>query len=335
MPAFDMHSRHVLTAEAQDASAVVAGALGPGTRVLHAAALTEGASRRTTALLVEDGDGVRRKLVLQQGRADSDRAMATEAELMIRAAAAGVPAPAVLAASDDPDRPGAPYTLLEHVDGETRPQRIFADPALAPARAGLARRCGEVLAAVHRVPTGGLGLTAVADPLAVLRERYDATGAAVPTFELALRALARDRPPPRPGGLVHGDFRMGNLIVAPDGLAAVLDWELAHVGDPVEDLGWLCTKAWRFRQLPVVGGFGEVDDLLAGYRAGGGRPVERAELRWWMLYGTLNWGVICLTMLADHLRGTVRSVDRVAIGRRVAEQEWDLLDLLESPGEAL
>jgi aminoglycoside phosphotransferase (APT) family kinase protein len=318
--------------EGPDSADVVARAIGPHARVLRADALTQGASRRTTALVV-DVDGVERRFVLQQGRAESGRVMTTEAELMVRAVAAGVPAPVVVAASDDPEEPGAPYTLTEHIDGETRPHRILADPALAGVRAGLARRCGEVLAAVHRTDPGGLGLAIAYDPVRTLRDQYDAADAPVPTFELAFRELAGARPPARPAALVHGDFRMGNMIVsadAPGGLAAVLDWELAHVGDPLEDLGWLCTKAWRFRQRPVVGGFGEVDDLLAGYTGAGGAPVAPGELRWWTVYGTLRWGVICLTMLDDHLRGAVRSVDRVAIGRRVAEQEWDLLDLLDA-----
>lgn len=316
----------MLTVDGSDLAAVVTSAIGPGARVVRADALTNGASRTTTALVVADGDALRR-LVLQQGRAESGRGMRTEAGVMVRAAAAGVPAPVVLAASDDPAEPGSPYTLCEHVDGEARPQRILADPALD--RAGLARRCGEVLAMIHQVPADGLGPAVTTDPVRALRDQYDGVDAPVPTFELAFRELAGARPPARPAALVHGDFRMGNMIVspaAPGGLAAVLDWELAHLGDPLEDLGWLCTKAWRFRQRPVVGGFGEVDDLLAGYAAGGGTPVDRAELRWWTVLGTLRWGVICLTMLDDHLRGAVRSVDRVAIGRRVAEQEWDLLD---------
>jgi aminoglycoside phosphotransferase (APT) family kinase protein len=320
----------VLTKEGPDLAAVVANVLGPRVRLLRADAMTNGASRRTTALVVDDGD-VERRFVLQQGRAESGRIMRTEAAVMVRAVAAGVPAPVVVAASDDPDEPGTPYTLCEHVDGEARPQRIFADPALD--RAALARRCGEVLAAIHRTSPDGLGLGGIDDPVGALRDQYDAVDAPVPTFELAFRELAGSRPPARPSGLVHGDFRMGNMIVsasAPGGLAAVLDWELAHVGDPLEDLGWLCTGAWRFRQRPVVGGFGDVDDLLAGYTAGGGDPVGRAELRWWTVFGTLRWGVICLTMLDDHLRGAVRSVDRVAIGRRVAEQEWDLLNILDA-----
>jgi aminoglycoside phosphotransferase (APT) family kinase protein len=309
----------------------VARAIGPRARVLRADALTEGASRWTTALVVADGD-VERRLVLQQGRTGSGRVMTTEAQLMVRAVAAGVPAPVVVAATDDPAEPGSPYTLTEHVDGETRPHRILTDPALAGARAGLARRCGEVLAAIHRTAPDGLDLAVAADPVRTLRDQYDAADSPVPAFELAFRELARSRPPARPTGLVHGDFRMGNLIVsadAPGGLAAVLDWELAHVGDQLEDLGWLCTKAWRFRRPPVVGGFGEVADLLAGYTGAGGSPVSPVELRWWTAYGALRWGVICLTMFDDHLRGAVRSVDRVAIGRRVAEQEWDVLDLLE------
>jgi len=265
--------------------------------------------------------------VLQQAQPGAAGTMLVEAELMRRAAAAGVPVPEVVAASDDPGTPGAPYALTGHVAGETLPQRILAD-----CPPGLAHRCGEVLAAIHRVDPTGIDLPAADDPVRALRDSYDQVGAAVPTFELAFRELARDRPPARPRGLVHGDFRMGNLVVsadAPGGLAAVLDWELAHVGDPVEDLGWLCTKAWRFRRPAVVGGFGEVDELLAGYAAGGGAPVEPAELRWWTVFGTLRWGVLCLSMLQSHLDGQVRSVDRVAIGRRVAEQEWDLLDLLE------
>jgi aminoglycoside phosphotransferase (APT) family kinase protein len=319
----------VASKEGPDLAGVVASAIGPRARILRADALTEGASRWTTALVVADGD-TERRLVLQQGRVDNGRMMTTEAQLMVRAVAAGVPAPVVVAATDDPAEPGAPYTLTEHIDGETRPHRILADPALAGVRAGLARRCGEVLAAIHRTAPEGLDLPVAADPVLTLRDQYDAADAPVPTFELAFRELAASRPPARPAGLVHGDFRMGNMIVsagAPGGLAAVLDWEIAHVGDQLEDLGWLCTKAWRFREEPVVGGFGEVEDLLAGY--GGDSAVTPGELRWWTAYGTLRWGVICLTMFDEHLRGAVSSVDRVAIGRRVAEQEWDLLDLLE------
>ena len=128
--------------------------------------------------------------------------------------------------------------------------------------------------------------------------------------------------------MVHGDFRLGNLFGGPEGLRAVLDWELVHLGDPLEDLGWLCVRAWRFGAEPRVGGFGTVDDLVAAYEAESGRQVDRDALDWWEVLGTLKWGIICAMQAATHLTGMVRSVELAAIGRRVCEVESDLLELL-------
>jgi hypothetical protein len=122
---------------------------------------------------------------------------------------------------------------------------------------------------------------------------------------------------------------LGNLVVDADGLAAVLDWELAHLGDPIEDLAWMCVKAWRFREQLPVGGVGRFDELLDAYAAAGGRIVERDAFRWWLVFNTLKWGVICEWQAAAHFTGAQRSVELAAIGRRVAEQEWDLLELLD------
>ena len=134
---------------------------------------------------------------------------------------------------------------------------------------------------------------------------------------------------------MHGDFRNGNLVVGPDGLRAVLDWELAHLGDPLEDLGWLCVKSWRFGVTDQrVGGFGDVDALSAGYLDAGGEPVDAARLAWWEAFGTLKWGVICEVQAQTHLQGLVRSVELATLGRRIAEMEWDLLDLLEPDAPA-
>jgi hypothetical protein len=148
-------------------------------------------------------------------------------------------------------------------------------------------------------------------------------------FELALDWLGAHPPPEREPVLVHGDFRLGNLIVGPDGLRAVLDWELTHLGNPAEDLGWLCVKAWRFGAAPPAAGLGSREELLAAYRAAGGADISPGELRWWEVLGTLRWGVICLTQAWAHLSGAHRSVELAAIGRRVCEQEWDLLLLLD------
>ena len=127
---------------------------------------------------------------------------------------------------------------------------------------------------------------------------------------------------------VHGDFRTGNLLVGPDGLRAVLDWELAHAGDAAEDIGWLCAPAWRFGGPGPVGGFGALDDLLEGYAAAGGAVIDPVRVRWWQVYATVKWAVICALQASAHLSGATRSVELAAIGRRVCESEWDLCTLL-------
>ena len=127
---------------------------------------------------------------------------------------------------------------------------------------------------------------------------------------------------------MHGDLRMGNVIVDERGLAAVIDWELVHVGDPLEDLAWLCVKAWRFGAPLEVGGVGTIDQLVAAYEGAGGRPVDRDAFHWWLVQKTLQWGIGCMGQAWAHLSGAVRSHELAAIGRRVAEQEWDLIELL-------
>jgi hypothetical protein len=133
--------------------------------------------------------------------------------------------------------------------------------------------------------------------------------------------------------VVHGDLRLGNLLVDHDGLRAVLDWELAHLGDPLEDLGWFCVRAWRFGSPLPAGGVASREVLVAAYEAAGGRSVDMEALRWWELLGTLKWGVICVMQAWGHLSGMSRSVELATIGRRVCENEWDLLGLL--PGGPL
>ena len=169
------------------------------------------------------------------------------------------------------------------------------------------------------------------DPLPTWRAMLDGLGQPHPAFELA--AAVATRPPAAERGarrIVHGDFRNGNLIVGPEGVRAVLDWELAHVGDPMEDLGWLCVKAWRFGvDDSRVGGFGDEADLFAAYESAGGGPVDPAVVRWWEVLGTLKWGIMCIVQAMTHLSGATRSVELAAIGRRVCENEWDLLELVD------
>ena len=178
-----------------------------------------------------------------------------------------------------------------------------------------------------------MGLTDV-DQLTEWRQRLDDMGDTTATFEWAFRWLDAHRPAPSPSRLVHGDFRMGNLIVDESGLAAVLDWELVHIGEPYEDLAWFSIRAWRFGAPEHLGagGLGSVESFLSAYEAAAGAPVDRETFRWWLTLATLRWGVICRFQAERHLSGQTPSVELAAIGRRVSETEWDVLDLLEGGG---
>jgi aminoglycoside phosphotransferase (APT) family kinase protein len=217
---------------------------------------------------------------------------------------------------------------MDFVPGETIPRRILRDDAYASVRPALARQCGTILADLHRIPLVEAPGLPGGDALEQLRSLADRLSQPHPTFELAFRWLAEHKPTRTAEAVVHGDFRNGNLIIGAEGIRAVLDWELAHRGDPLEDLGWLCVKAWRFGEALPVGGFGTTEDLVAAYEGAGGTAVDGAALHWWMVLGTLRWGIICIVQTLTHVMGMVRSVELAAIGRRVCEVEWDLLELL-------
>ena len=223
---------------------------------------------------------------------------------------------------------GAAFVVMTRVEGESIPRRILRDPAYAAARPLLAAQCGGSLAKIHTIPPAAVPGLESRDELAALRTLLADYGQPHPAFELAIRWLEENRPQSAVPRVVHGDFRNGNFIVGPEGIRAVLDWELAHLGDPLEDLGWLCVKAWRFGEEPVVGGFGSVDDLVAAYEAESGTVVDRAALHWWQVLGTLKWGIICIHQAERHRSGATRSVELATVGRRVAENEWELLQLL-------
>ena len=312
---------------------VVSIALGVVAAIENLRALTGGASRSTWAFDAVTPEE-RRALILRIGPPDDVHAsMELEARVQAVAAAAGTPVPHVLVADNSAAALGNPFLICEEVEGETIARRIDRQLEKAggqTARSELLSQCAQALAAIHRADADDPEL-ATQDQLAEWRSRLDAMGDTTATFEWAFRWLAANRPAPSPPHLVHGDYRMGNLIVDGSDLAAVLDWELVHVGEVYEDLAWFCIRAWRFGAPAdrAAGGLGSVEDFLCGYEQAGGTAVDRAAFHWWLVLATLRWGVICRYQAERHLSGQTRSVELAAIGRRVCETEWDVLNLLD------
>ncbi|HTX47054.1 MAG TPA: phosphotransferase family protein [Solirubrobacteraceae bacterium] len=270
--------------------------------------LTGGASRETWAF--DDGD---RPLIYRRGAGVGREAVAMQA-----AARAGVPEPRVIAFSKD-------WAVMERVEGETIARRILRDERFIAGRSLLAEQCGEALARIHSIALDAIPGLAARDALDELRAMIATFDDAAPGLELGLRWLGENRPPPCDDVVLHGDFRLGNLVVSERGIEAVLDWELVHRGDPMQDLGYLCVRAWRFGGEPPVGGFGQYEELFAAYERASGRTVDPRAVRWWELFGTVWWGGACMMQAARHLSGGERSVELAAIGRRVWEQEYDVL----------
>jgi len=306
-----------------DLGARLAAVLGAA-RVTSLTHLSGGASRETWRF---EADG--RPFILQRQRAGDERDLAVEIAALRAGHAAGVPTASIVTASTDSNELGAPYMILQHVDGETTPRKILRDDEFAEARVALPAQLASALVGIHSLDPATIPGIVDVDQIERYREVLDTVGEPHPTFELAFKWLAENRPPPSARTVVHGDFRLGNVIVGRDGLRAVLDWELVHLGDPMEDLGWMCVKAWRFGSPLPVAGVGEYERLFDAYEAAGGAAIDGDVVRWWEVLGTLKWGIMCIMQANAHLSGVARSHELAAIGRRVCENEHDLFLALQ------
>lgn len=265
----------------------------------------------------------------------------TEAELIGIAERAGVPVPHVHFASEDAAFVGGPFFISDQVEGETVPRRVLRQVAADGTGKAIVLALGRAFAALHQVPLeqapSALAESGEANPaeaaLARLAEQMDMLLQPAPVFSLGMRWLSRALPPPPPRlTIVHDDVRNGNIIVDHQGLAAVLDWEVAKIGDPMEDLAWPCLRCWRFGEDgKEVGGFAGRDGLIRGYREGGGE-FDAERFHWWKVLGTMRWGLGLAGQARGHLDGTFSNIVMAASGRRVAEQEYDLLCLLRPRG---
>jgi aminoglycoside phosphotransferase (APT) family kinase protein len=324
---------------------VISRHLGPPGEISNLTRLTGGATRVTWSFDALVGDRLQ-PLILQQcpprQSTDGDpvERMARviggmDAALMQDAEQAGVPAPHVRLFLQDDDglEPGF---ITDRIEGETIGGRIVRSETLAAARESMARQCGEILARIHRMDASRHSFLiehTAAQQVSTYRDIWDRFDHPHPAMDLGFRWAAEHLPAAAPLCLVHGDFRNGNFVVGPNGIRAVLDWELAHRGDPMEDLGWLCMRTWRFGGEGIVGGFGRREDLFESYEQAGGMPVDPERVRFWEAFGCLKWAVMCMIKgqgyLGDRDRGgDVRSVEALAIGRRVSEPIYDFLNLV-------
>jgi len=284
--------------------------------------LSGGASRETWRFTAGD-----RPLILQRQRSGDLRDMLVEAAVVRAVRRTGAPVPELIDARRRDD--GMSFMVLEAIEGETIARKIQRDPEFEEARGHLVADFGHALARIHALDPGELPDLVEIDQIGYYTEILDGLGQPHPVLELVRNWLLDHQPPSERRTLVHGDFRLGNMIVGAHGLAAVIDWELAHIGDPMEDLGWLCVKAWRFGGRPHVAGLGDEAQLFAAYEAAGGGAVDPEVVHWWEVLGTWKWAIMCIIQASSHLSGAVRSHEHAAIGRRVCENEYDLLLMLE------
>jgi len=319
---------------------VLARVLGPG-ELRDLVRLTGGATKATWSFDWAGGND-RQSLILQQtapraapagGHAKSAPKLTAgeDAALMTVARDAGIPAPEVVHVLAPDDGLGDGY-VTRRVEGETLGRRIVGDAAFGAVRPHLASQCGEILAAIHRLPAGRLPFLAMlgaAEELSIYAGLLEPLGFVHPAMSYAVRWMRERLPPDDRAGVVHADFRTGNLIVDPtEGIRCVLDWEIARIGDPMHDLGVLCTRSWRFGGAGACGGFGSREDLYAAYERASGVSVDPRRVRFWEAMSNLKWAIACVRRgLATQPDGRPAGVELAAIGRRLEEPLWDFMQL--------
>lgn len=328
---------------AQNIERFIAGQTNAPVTVSGLRRLTGGASRETWSLDA-DIDGEFTPLILQRDVRGAPKELTRPMEFRLMKAAfdEGVPAPEPLWVGDASIGKGESF-FVRRVDGETLPRRLLREDEYAEARRLLPSQLGRALAAIHSIDPSKHGLEGLPTPPDGVNpavhevDRFEQVFRAIapephPVFELTFRWL-RAHPvitqPAPPRRLVHGDFRVGNVLFGPDGLRVVLDWELAHIGDPMEDMGFICVRSWRFGGPKPVGGIGDRDEFFSAYEDAGGGRVDPERVRFWEVFGNLRWGIICISQAKVFLDGVLNSVELASIGRRTAETEWELLHLID------
>lgn len=309
---------------------LLAGATGEPVEIAAAEPLSGGAVRRHFLIAARVAGAEQRFVLRTHGLTPLGIGLdlAREFALLRHLAAAGIKVPPPVLYSDDGAVTGAPFHVTRFVRGTAEPAHIVA----AGPDSALAERLGRELARVQAVrPPNFFGAVpgdVVAARLAEARDRLDRMGDPRPVAEWAMRRLAQERPAPLPPVLCHGDFRTGNYLSDEGRFGVLLDWEFARWGDPDEDLGWFCSRCWRFGADHLeAGGIASRSALFRGYEAGSGRRPEPGRVLFWEAMAALKWLLIALLQRDRFLRQGERSLDLALTGRRAAECEYELLRL--------
>lgn len=300
--------------------------------------LTGGANQETYRIEITVGGlqqtyALRRAAGGQQLQSEENIGLHQEATLIEIVGKHGIPVPEIIAKLHEDDGLGEGF-LMPWLDGETRGARIVRDQKYDELRKSLAFKCGVNLAKIHSINIQDNHLDELLPtrtPESFIRatwERYQALDVAEPMLDYTAQWLLSNLPQTQRKTLVHNDFRNGNLMVDQNEIVAVLDWEVAHIGDPYRDLGWICTKSWAFGGTLPVGGFGLKEDLFAGYSSVTKQAVNAQDVIFWEVFGSFWWGVGCLMMAEQYRSGPDASVERPAIGRRTSECQMDCVNLI-------
>jgi len=289
-------------------------------------------------------------VVMQQGdwagehhlvlRCDAASAVATshsradEFALLKAAHDAGVIVPMPCILCDDERVLGRRFFLMHRVGGIAAGHKLARLTDIS----GLAGELGENLAHIHSLKPPHEDLAFLGEPpdnpstaaIAMYRGYLDELDVAHPVIEWGLRWLETNAPAPSDVVLCHRDYRTGNYMVEDGHLSAVLDWEFAGWSDPLEDIGWLCAKCWRFGANDrEAGGIGSREDFYAGYEAASGRTIDRDSVYFWEVMAHVRWAVIACQQAARHVSGEERSLELALTAHVVPELELEILNMTE------
>ena len=294
--------------------------------------LTGGASADINRIVLANEDELIVRRTLSQEKSVMAIPKILEAKIQKVVKKNGAPVPDIIFEFSEGEEIGEGY-VMEAIPGETIPRKILRDEKFSTAREKLPFEIGKSLAKIHQTQLEdlkALDQVTFSDSLEKLFQVYLSFNQPQPVFDLAFKWLEAQELKDYGEVLVHGDFRFGNFIISEENLESIIDWELAHIGNPMEDLGWLCVRSWRFGNVKKrVGGLGDIKDLIAGYESNSDIKIDESQLDIWQLYGSLRWGVICMMQTFAHLSGMVNSVEKAAIGRRVSATEFDLMNMIK------